>query len=337
MEKVKVLSVHHFSEEQLDKLRAVSPRLVVEQRTVHNDQELEEVLDDEVEVLFTFFASFDPALAPRLRWIQLNSAGVDHILDAPIMESDVIITTASGIHAPPIAEYVLAFMLSHIRKFPQMLRYQMRREWPKKRWKVLLGGELRGKTVGIVGYGSIGREVGRLAKAFGMRVVATKRSAGERGDTGYWIAGAGDPEASLLDRLYPPEGLQEMLAECDFVVIAVPSTSETMRAIGEEELRAMKPSSFLVNIARGEIIDEPILIRALKEGWISGAGLDVFAQEPLPKDSELWDMENVIISPHIAAATPCYDERATDLFAENLRRYLAGEELLNVVDRKRGY
>ncbi len=337
MEKVKVLSVHHFSEEQLDKLRAVSPRLVVEQRTVHNDQELEEVLDDEVEVLFTFFASFDPALAPRLRWIQLNSAGVDHILDAPIMESDVIITTASGIHAPPIAEYVLAFMLSHIRKFPQMLRYQMRREWPKKRWKVLLGGELRGKTVGIVGYGSIGREVGRLAKAFGMRVVATKRSAGERRDTGYWIAGAGDPEASLLDRLYPPEGLQEMLAECDFVVIAVPLTSETMRAIGEEELRAMKPSSFLVNIARGEIIDEPILIRALKEGWISGAGLDVFAQEPLPKDSELWDMENVIISPHIAAATPCYDERATDLFAENLRRYLAGEELLNVVDRKRGY
>ncbi len=337
MEKVKVLSVHHFSEEQLDKLRAVSPRLVVEQRTVHNDQELEEVLDDEVEVLFTFFASFDPALAPRLRWIQLNSAGVDHILDAPIMDSDVIITTASGIHAPPIAEYVLAFMLSHIRKFPQMLRYQMRREWPKKRWKVLLGGELRGKTVGIVGYGSIGREVGRLAKAFGMRVVATKRSAGERRDTGYWIAGAGDPEASLLDRLYPPEGLQEMLAECDFVVIAVPLTSETMRAIGEEELRAMKPSSFLVNIARGEIIDEPILIRALKEGWISGAGLDVFAQEPLPKDSELWDMENVIISPHIAAATPCYDERATDLFAENLRRYLAGEELLNVVDRKRGY
>ena len=337
MEKVKVLSVHRFSEEQLDKLRAVSPRLVVEQRTVHNDQELEEVLDDEVEVLFTFFASFDPALAPRLRWIQLNSAGVDHILDAPIMESDVIITTASGIHAPPIAEYVLAFMLSHIRKFPQMLRYQMRREWPKKRWKVLLGGELRGKTVGIVGYGSIGREVGRLAKAFGMRVVATKRSAGERGDTGYWIAGAGDPEASLLDRLYPPEGLQEMLAECDFVVIAVPLTSETMRAIGEEELRAMKPSSFLVNIARGEIIDGPILIRALKEGWISGAGLDVFAQEPLPKDSELWDMENVIISPHIAAATPCYDERATDLFAENLRRYLAGEELLNVVDRKRGY
>ncbi len=337
MEKVKVLSVHHFSEEQLDKLRAVSPRLVVEQRTVHNDQELEEVLDNEVEVLFTFFASFDPALAPRLRWIQLNSAGVDHILDAPIMESDVIITTASGIHAPPIAEYVLAFMLSHIRKFPQMLRYQMRREWPKKRWKVLLGGELRGKTVGIVGYGSIGREVGRLAKAFGMRVVATKRSAGERRDTGYWIAGAGDPEASLLDRLYSPEGLQEMLAECDFVVIAVPLTSETMRAIGEEELRAMKPSSFLVNIARGEIIDEPILIRALKEGWISGAGLDVFAQEPLPKDSELWDMENVIISPHIAAATPCYDERATDLFAENLRRYLAGEELLNVVDRKRGY
>ncbi len=337
MEKVKVLSVHHFSEEQLDKLRAVSPRLVVEQRTVHNDQELEEVLDDEVEVLFTFFASFDPALAPRLRWIQLNSAGVDHILDAPIMDSDVIITTASGIHAPPIAEYVLAFMLSHIRKFPQMLRYQMRREWPKKRWKVLLGGELRGKTVGIVGYGSIGREVGRLAKAFGMRVVATKRSAGERRDTGYWIAGAGDPEASLLDRLYPPEGLQEMVAECDFVVIALPLTSETMRAIGEEELRAMKPSSFLVNIARGEIIDEPILIRALKEGWISGAGLDVFAQEPLPKDSELWDMENVIISPHIAAATPCYDERATDLFAENLRRYLAGEELLNVVDRKRGY
>jgi len=141
----------------------------------------------------------------------------------------------------------------------------------------------------------------------------------------------------MPDRIYPPERLREMLAECDFVVISLPLTSETRGLIGEEELQAMKPTAYLVNVSRGGIVNEPALIKALQEGWIAGAGLDVFEMEPLPPDSPLYDLDNVILSPHVAGFSPHYDERASDLFAENLRRYLAGEELLNLVDKKAGY
>ena len=154
---------------------------------------------------------------------------------------------------------------------------------------------------------------------------------------GYSVPGTGDPEGQILDRIYPPERLGDMLAECDFVVISLPLTPETERLIGEGELRAMKPSAYLVNVSRGEIVDELALIKALQEGWIAGAGLDVFEKEPLSPDSPLYDLDNVILSPHVAGFSPHYDERASDLFAENLRRYLAGEELLNLVDKEAGY
>jgi phosphoglycerate dehydrogenase-like enzyme len=218
-----------------------------------------------------------------------------------------------------------------------MLCYQRRHEWPDGRWDLFAGPEVRGQTMGIVGYGSIGREVGRLARAFGMRVLATKRRAEERRGTGYELPALGDPEGTVPDQIFPPSRLREMLAQSDFVVLAVPLAPETEGLIGEGELRAMKPNAYLVNIARGPIVNEAALIRALQEGWIAGAGLDVFAQEPLPPDSPLWGMENVILSPHVAGFTIHYDERAADLFAENLRRYLAGEPLLNRVDRGRGY
>jgi phosphoglycerate dehydrogenase-like enzyme len=335
---VKILCTLRFTEEQLAKLRAVSPRLVVEQRTCHNAEEVGEALDEDAEVLYAFHLPDDLlARAPRLRWVQLHSAGADQLLSQPIMKSDAIITTTSGIHATPIAEYAFASLLAWSRRVPQMLYYQNRREWPKGRWGIFVGQELRGATLGIVGYGSIGREVGRIGKCFGMRVVATKRSVGEVRDTGYRVPGTGDPEAQMLDRIYQPERLREMLAECDFVVISVPLTPETEGLIGEGELRAMKPNAYLVNISRGEIVDEPVLIRALQEGCIAGAGLDVFEREPLSPDSPLYDLDNVILSPHVAGFSPHYDERASDLFAENLRRYLAGEELLNLVDKEAGY
>ena len=228
-------------------------------------------------------------------------------------------------------------MLAWSRRLPKMLYYQQRREWPQGRWALFASQELRGATLGIVGYGSIGREVGRIGKCFGMRVVAAKRSVNEARDTGYKLPGTGDPEAQMPDRIYPPERLREMLAECDFVVISLPLTSETRGLIGEEELQAMKPTAYLVNVSRGGIVNEPALIKALQEGWIAGAGLDVFEMEPLPPDSPLYDLDNVILSPHVAGFSPHYDERASDLFAENLRRYLAGEELLNLVDKKAGY
>ncbi len=271
-----------------------------------------------------------------MRWIQLHSAGAEHVLDNPVADSNVAVTTSSGIHATPIAEYVLASMLAHRWRVALWTHCQRESKWPKGRWDLYARPELLGATLGIVGYGSIGREVGRLGQAFGMRVLALRRGDG-RLDRGHSIAGTGDPEGVIPERFYPPEALHSMLAECDYVVVALPLTPATTHYIGEAELRAMKPSTYLVNVARGAILDEAALVRALRDGWISGAGLDVFEQEPLPADSPLWEMENALISPHVAGFTPRYDERAVALFAENLARYLAGQPLLNQVDMSRGY
>jgi phosphoglycerate dehydrogenase-like enzyme len=326
-----------FTDELLDKLKAVSPRLVVKQRTCHNAEEVEQALEGGVEVLYTFYLPADLSRAPGLKWVQLHTAGVDHLLDHPLMKSSILLTTVSGIHATPIAEYVFASILAFNRRVPKMLYYQSRREWPQGRWNLFARPELRGSTLGIIGYGSIGREVGRIARCFGMRLVATKRSVSQMRDVGYVVQGTGDREGALLDDAFPPERLSEMLSLCDYVVVAVPLTPETRKLIGEAELRAMKPSAYLVNISRGGTVDEGALIKALQEGWIAGAGLDVFEEEPLPSDSPLYGLENVILSPHVSGFTLRYDERASDLFAENLRRYLTGEPLLNLVDKARGY
>jgi phosphoglycerate dehydrogenase-like enzyme len=337
MQNVVVLSTLRFTDELLDKLRSVSPRLVVKQRTCHDAEEVEQALEDSVEVLYTVYLPANLSRASRLQWVQMHAAGVDHVLDHPIMKNDMLLTTASGIHATPIAEYVFASILAFNRRVPRMLHYQSRREWPQGRWNLFASPELRGSTLGIVGYGSIGREVGRIARCFGMRVVATKRSVSQMRDVGYAVQGLGDREGVLLDEAFPPDRLSEMLGLCDYVVVAVPLTPETRKLIGEAELRAMKPSAYLVNISRGGTVDEGVLLRALQEGWIAGAGLDVFEEEPLSPDSPLYDLEHVILSPHVAGFTLCYDERASDLFAENLRRYLAGEPLLNLVDKAKGY
>jgi len=332
VKRVNILSPLQLEEKHWERVRQLSPRLSLS--LIEGEARFLEDLP-EAEVVVIWPRPFDLSLAPRLKWIQLISAGLDRLVGHPIMESDVIITTASGIHATPIAEYVLASMLVLSRRFRDLWRLQERKQWPEDRWEILRGEELRGKTVGILGYGSIGREVGRLCKAFGMRVLAADSA--EIEDRGYRPPGTGDPKGMLLESLFPPSQLRAMLKECDFFVVAVPLTPETEGMVGREELKAMKGSAYLVNISRGRVVDEEALIEALKEGWIGGAGLDVFAQEPLPQESELWGLDNVILSPHVSANTPHYQERFTELFCENLRRYLAGEELLNVVDKKRGY
>lgn len=339
MKPIEVLCTLRFTGDLLDRLRATSPRLHVSQQTCHNTDEVAAALvaRPDVQVLYTFHLPPDTLdLAPRLRWLQLHSAGADHILDAPIMHSDVIITTTSGIHATPIAEYVLASILAHRWRLPLWTHHQRERHWPSGRWSLYARPELRGSTLGIVGYGSIGREVGRLGRAFGLRVLALRRSAG-RAEQGYTVTHTGDPAGAIPERFYAPDELHEMLPECDYVVLALPLTAATVHFIGEAELRAIKPTAYLVNIARGAIVDEAALVRALREGWIAGASLDVFEQEPLPANSPLWDLENVLISPHVAGFTPRYDERAATLFAQNLARYLAGEPLLNIVDKTKGY
>jgi phosphoglycerate dehydrogenase-like enzyme len=336
MESVIVLSTLSFPDELLDRLRSVSPRLEIRQHNAASAQEVPPHLWDEVEVLYTMTVVPDPSLVPELRWVQLHSAGVNHLRDTWLWDSDVTLTTVSGVHAPTMAEYVLMMMLAFAHRLRRMLDYQAQAEWPSARWKKFVPQELRGATVGVVGYGSIGREVGRLAHAFGMRVLGLRHGGGTGSETYELPELMGQPGAEA-DQLVTSEGLLSMLPECDYIVLAVPYTSAAHHMIGERALRLMKPTAVLINIARGSVVDEVALVRALQEGWIAGAALDVFEREPLPEDSPLWKMNNVIISPHVAGFTPHYDDRATALFAENLRRYLSGKPLLNRVERGREY
>ncbi len=346
MNSIKILMTLRFNEEQLNRIRAVSPRLVVVQKSVRENwdgMDTGEFFDGDEEILYGFMPPRDLSLAPQLKWVQLHSAGINHLLNSnhPILQSSVKVTTSSGIHAVPIGEFAIALMMALARRVQRMVRMQDSGEWTPsaERWKTFLGPELHGKTLGIIGYGSIGQHVARIAKqGFGMRVLALSRSgyAGAR-DPGYCEPGVGDPDGTLPDAWFTPAQLLDLLAQADFILVATPLTDETRDLIGEKELRAMKPSSFLVNIARGGIVNESSLIRALKENWIAGAGLDVFEKEPLPAVSELWKLENAIIAPHVSSATPHYDDRATNLFCENLRRYLRGDELLNLVTMEKGY
>ncbi|HXG41262.1 MAG TPA: D-2-hydroxyacid dehydrogenase [Dehalococcoidia bacterium] len=265
-----------------------------------------------------------PQLAPRLRWLQLTSAGVDRLLESPVLRSGITVTTASGIHAVPIGEYVLGAMLALAKGFPQAMAAQRERAW-----RPYLPDELHGKTVAIVGLGAIGREVARLAKALGMRVLACRRSCQEPQER--------PPDAPEVDLLLPPSHLPQLLAEADYLVLAVPLTPETRGLIGRQELASMRQGACLINVARGPVVDEDALVEALRSGHLGGAVLDVFSQEPLPADSDLWGLPNVLLTPHISGGTPRYMERAVDLFCDNLRRYLAGEPLRNVVDPLRGY
>ncbi len=347
-DRLRVLITFALEPELVAQIEAVDPRIEVrvlgqEARQLFRGQrrypseleaqtarrELEEAMA-QAEAIFGFWG---PALiemyptpdalrrqAPHLRWVQLTSAGVDRAARSGLLESDFLVTSASGLHATPIGEYVLCVMLMFCKGAPRFVRAQDRREWVR-----YMPQELYGKTVGIVGLGHIGAEVARLTKAFGCRVIATRRSATSR------------TKDELIDELLPPSELPALLGESDFVVLAVPLTPETRHLIGEAELRAMKPAGVLINIARGPVVDEAALVRALKEGWIAGAGLDVFEQEPLPPESELWGLENVILSPHISGGTEIYNQRAVDIFCENLRRYLAGEPLMNLADPERGY
>jgi D-2-hydroxyacid dehydrogenase (NADP+) len=292
-------------------------------------RELEEAMSW-AEVLFGFWGQTlvelypDPQAlqerAPNLRWVQLTSAGVDRAARSGLLESEIMLTSASGLHATPIGEFVLCVMLMFCKGAPKFVRAQERREWVR-----YMSQELYGKTVGVVGLGHIGSEVARLAKVFGCRVIATRRSVAQR------------TRDELVDELLPASELLALLGESDFVVLSVPLTKETRHLIGEAELRAMRSTGVLINIARGAVVDEAALVRALNEGWIGGAGLDVFEQEPLPPESELWGMENVILSPHLSGGTEIYNQRAAGIFCENLRRYLAGEPLLNLADAERGY
>jgi len=332
---IHVVVAMDFSDEIMAKLRAISPRLQIERHFPN----VPDAVWPQTEILYTQRSFPEPAQAPRLRWLQTHSAGLDTLIKQPIIKvEDVEVTTTSGIHAVQMSEYCIAMMLTFNYKIRDMLQLQTKAEWPKKPQEMFLPNTLRGQTLGIAGYGSIGRELGRLASAIGMTVLATKRNLKETADhEGYAEPGTGDPEGVIPARLYPPEALASMVTLCDWVVVTTPLVEGAPPVVDEAVLNAMKKSAVLINVARGAVVDEAALITALSSKKIAGAALDVFKEEPLPNTSPLWNLDNVIITPHISGNSARYHEKAAALFAENLQRYMENKPLLNRLVRKRGY
>jgi phosphoglycerate dehydrogenase-like enzyme len=336
-EPIFVLITEPFSEEIVARLQSISPRLEIH---IHPANKLEEAppqLMTQAEVLYTLRIVPPPDLAPNLRWIQFHMAGMDTFTDAPILACGVQFTSLSGASATQMAEYALMMLLALGHRLPGLLRAQAAREWPRDKWERFAPRELRGSTVGVVGYGSVGREVARMCQAFGARVLAVKRDVMSPGDGGYAMEGTGDLEGRIPARIYPPQTVKRMLAECDFVVICAPLTAASRQWFGAGMLGAMREGACLVVVSRGGIVDEAALEKALQSGRISGAALDVFADEPLGQESKLWAAPNLLLTPHIAGNSPRYDLRAADVFAENLRRYLEHRPLVNRFDPQKGY
>jgi len=256
---------------------------------------------------------------PRLRWIHAFTAGVDHFVGLPgVRDGRVVLTRTVGAHTA-MPEHVMALVLAFSRRLHVDIRRQAAHRWDRPAG---IGGEVRGQVLGILGLGQIGRALAAQAAAFGMRVIGAKRTP--------------DP-VPHVERVFPPDRMDEVLREADFVVALLPATPATRGVLGEREFRLMRPTAVFINVARGTILQEPALLRALREGWIAGAGLDVFDAEPLPPDHPLYAFEQVIITPHVAGVTPQFFDRVAGVFCENLRRYAAGEPLQHVVDVSRGY
>ncbi|CAN5795438.1 D-2-hydroxyacid dehydrogenase [soil metagenome] len=296
---------------------------------------------DDVEVLLRGpmpAATFDRLLArcPELRWVHSATAGVERVLTPTAARRHLLITNARGVFSQPIAEYVLMMILAAVRRLPQLLELQRERTW-----QPLQAREMRDVTVGIVGLGSIGRGVAELALAFGTRVIATRRDAPE-GDadapTGAPSDASDVPDGRpTIDQILAHDRLDVLLAESDFVVLALPLTASTDRLMDAARLARMKPGAWLINVARGRLVDERALMRALREGRLGGAVLDTLLEEPLPPGSPLWSTPGLIITPHTSWSSGRVLDRSIELFCENLSRFRSGGEMLNAVDPIVGY
>jgi phosphoglycerate dehydrogenase-like enzyme len=316
-----------YREEDLARIRAAAPRA----RLVNVSLEgLSDSPLDDVEVLLRGpmpTPTFDRLLArcPRLRWVHSATAGVERVLTEDAAERGLIITNARGVFSEPIAEYTLMMILSVVRRLPELFELQRERTW-----QPLPARELRQVTIGIVGLGSIGRNVARLALAFGARVIGTRKEPDQRKDFT-------EPIPDGMARVLGHDQLPELLAESDFVVLAVPLTAETDRLMNGPRLAQMKPGSWLINVARGGLVDQRALLRALRSGPLEGAVLDTIWEEPLPPSSPLWDAPGLIITPHTSWSSGRVLDRSIELFCDNLVRYRDGRELLNLVDPAAGY
>jgi glyoxylate/hydroxypyruvate reductase len=291
-------------------------------RTPEREEEFLAMLG-EAEVLYDFPRGHVRELtrvAPKLRWVQGSMAGAGEVAEkAGLNNTDVVVTTASGIYSGPLAEFVLMAMLQHAKDLDRL-----RRNKAERIWRQGTTGTLERKTLCVVGMGSIGRAIAERARPFGMRVLGVKRTVRE--DDAAW---------GYADELYATADLRTALGEADFAAVTLPGTPETRHLLDAEMIASMKPGAYFSNVGRGAVVDEAALVEALRSGHLSGAALDVFEVEPLPQESPLWELENVIVSAHTTDVVPeLINAAQTDLFCENLRRYLAGEALINVLDKR---
>lgn len=297
----------------------------VEIRRAGTTEETEAMLG-EAEIVFAwekgaYWIQEHFAKAANLKWVQTSSAGLERILFPALIESPVVLTNGRGLYASALAEFVMFSVLFFTKNFRRLEGNR-----PERIWDHFVGREVRGQTLVIVGYGGTGRATAKLARAFGMKVLAVKRNASV-------VEGS-----EWVDEVVPLERWHGALKVADFVVNALPLTPATKGMFGEEEFRAMKTSAVYISVGRGKTTQEALLIEALKQGWIAGAGLDVFENEPLEPASELWDLPSVILSPHCTDITPAYHTESALLLRENIQRYVQGQPLLNLVeDKRRGY
>lgn len=316
-----------YREADLARIRAAAPgaRLVNVSLEGLSDAPL-----DDVEVLLRGplrTANFDRLLArcPRLRWVHSATAGVERVLTPEAASRGIMITNARGVFSEPIAEYTMMMILSVARRLPELFELQRERTW-----QPLPAREMRQLTVGVVGLGSIGRNVARLALSFGARVIGTRKEPDLRKDFT-------EPMPEGMDRILEHDQLPELLAASDFVVLAVPLTPETDKLMNGPRLAQMKPGSWLINVARGRLVDQRALLRALRSGPMEGAILDTIWEEPLPASSPLWDAPGLIITPHTSWSSGRVLDRSVELFCDNLVRFRDGREMLNLVDPEAGY
>ena len=307
-----------------ERLRQDFPGLEVVQR-----REYSSIQDDlrDVDIVITWSLRSEQFRAARkLRWIHSPAAAVHALMIPEIVASDVVVTNARDVHGPVVAEHAIALVLALAKRLPSAFRYQWERTWAQgQMWRESpRPREVAGATLGLVGLGSIGQETAKRAAGLGMKVIAVR----EHGDK---------PHLACVSKIFVPSQIDEILGVSDYVVLAAPLTSRTRHLIDRHRLLQMKPDAYLINVSRGALIDQASLLKALGQRRIAGAALDVFEQEPLPPDSPLWNADNVVITPHTAALTDKLWKRHYALVSENLRRFLAGVPLLNVVDKARGY
>jgi phosphoglycerate dehydrogenase-like enzyme len=326
-------TVFDFSDAQRAALAAACPGIVLAKA---NTAKVDELDGADVDVLVSEQVPRNLAAWPRLRWVQLLSAGSNQLVGHPIQATPIPVTTASGTHGVPIAQYVTCAVLMLAHRMPQLLDYKQTQQWPNR--LALAGQSLRGQTVGVIGYGSIGRECARQLAALGMRVICLKRDPAARRDEGFnaW-PGTGDPAGTIPAGWYRPDQLGEFLPQCDFVVVTVPSTPETDGMLGLAQLALMKRSAHLVVISRGGIVPEPALAEALRTGLLAGAVIDCFVREPLNGPHELFTVPNLIMTPHMSGVYQGFWDVFVNLLVDNLRRSHAGASLLNSVNHRLGY